>query len=228
MTYKPDDNPDERFHFEIWNGPSEAFKTRSPSISYCENHNADFDYALAAFDFNLSAQALIARQREAPHLSNWTAPVLHLIRQTLELTLKALIQTIGWKVGGNAEKIRFSHDLQDLWRQGRTWLVLNNYPIKNDARLASADSIIENLHAIDPTGDLFRFGTSRKRAFGRNKSSDRVGYSQDHLFEEFEQACACIGHWSGVVMREIMRAEQGWEADPLFDGENYPKIHGDN
>jgi|OM-RGC.v1.012926328 hypothetical protein len=223
MTYDPDDNPDERFHFEICSGPKEALKATKPSISYCENHNADFDYGLAALDFKLAALVLIERQRKDRHLSNWTAPVLHMIRQTLELTLKSLIETIGWRVGAKFQTVKFKHDLRDLWKQGRDWLIENGYPIDNDARLAATDRIIENMHAIDPTGDLFRFGTSRQRAFGRNKSSDRVGYQQDQLFAEFEQASEFLDHWCGVVMREIIQAEQGWEKDPFFDREDYPK-----
>lgn len=227
MAYDPEDNPDERFHFEIWSGPTEALKTTNPSVSYCENHNADFDYGLAALDFKLSALALMARQREDPHLSNWTAPVLHMIRQTLELTLKSLNETIGWKVGAKTGKVQFKHDLRDLWNQGRDWLIENGYPIDNDARLAATNGIIENMHAIDPTGDLFRFGTSRKKAFGRYKSSDRAGYRQDQLFEEVEQAFEFLDHWCGVVMREIIQVEQGRERDPFFDREDYPKIKSD-
>jgi len=224
MAYDKDDNPDERFYFEIWSGPTNVLKATGPSVSYCENHNADFDYGLAALDFKIAAVALIDCQRVDPHMSNWTAPVLHVIRQTLELTLKSLIETIGWKIGAEKGTIKFVHNLESLWTQGRTWLIDNGYSIENDARLAVTDKLLGNMHAIDPTGDLFRFGTSRKEAFGRNKSSDRVGYKQDQLFDEFEQVCACLDHWCSVVMREMIQAEQGWEKDPFFDRENYPKI----
>lgn len=228
MANNRTENPDERFYFEIWNGPAEAFEATSPSIFYCENHNADFDYGLAALNFRISAQALIDSQRKDPHMSNWTAPVLHMIRQTIELTLKSLIETVGWKVGAEAGAVKFIHNLESLWSQGRGLLIDQGHPIENDARLIATDRIIENMHAIDPTGDLFRFGTSRKEAFGRNRSSDRVGYNQDQLFEEFEQACACLDHWCGVVMRELIQDEQGWEEDPFFDKDNYPKVESDD
>jgi hypothetical protein len=99
MAYDKKDNPDDRFYFEIWSGETKALKAAKPSITYCENHNAEFDYGLAATDFRIAADALIEQQRLDPHLGNWTAPVLHIIRQTLELTLKSLIETIGWKTG---------------------------------------------------------------------------------------------------------------------------------
>jgi hypothetical protein len=218
-------NPDERFHFEIWSGPSSALKDRKPSVTYCENHhNANFDYGLAATDFQMAADALIAVQRERPNMGNWTAPMLHLIRQTLELKLKSLIETIRWKVGNSAAPLKFEHNLESLWARGRAWLVENGYRIELDARLADTDKLIENLHAVDPTGDLFRFGTSRQTAFGRPKSSDRVGFSREELFLEFERTCGCLGHWCGVVMREIIQAEQGWENDPYFDREAFPRV----
>lgn len=203
------DNPDDRFHFEIWSGPSASLTSVNPSVTYCENHNGDLDYGLAAFDFQLVTVALIEARRKEPSGGNWTAPMLYLIRQTLELNLKALIETIGWKLNTTEERIKFDHDLAALWVRGRGWLVSNRYRIEQDARLEKADRLIENLHVIDPTGDLFRFGTSRKKAFGRQKSSDRVGYQQEELFAEFESACGCLNHWTGVIMREIIRAEQG-------------------
>lgn len=147
-----------------------------------------------------------------------------MIRQTIELYLKSLIETIRWKVGDEASTVKFVHDLELLWNQGRVWLIGNGYSITNDTRLEATDRLVENLHAVDPLGDLFRFGTSRKEAFGRNKSSDRVGYNQSQLFKEFEHACACLEHWIAVVFREIIQEEQGWEKDPFFDQNSYPKI----
>ena len=182
MAYDIDDNPDERCHFEIWAGEGDALKPAPPCVSYCENHNADFDYGLAALDFKVATEALINHQRSDPHMGNWTAPILHMIRQTLELILKSLIESIGWKCGSERCRVKFVNDLGELWAHRRTWLIENGYSIRSDARLAVTDKLIENIHAIDPTGDLFRFGTSRKKAFGRNKSSDRVGYEQNQLF----------------------------------------------
>jgi len=197
---------------------------RAPSISYCENHNGDLDYGLAQTDFRMAADALIAVQREQPHISNWIAPFLHLIRQTVELSLKSLLQNIDWKLKVTEKSFKFSHDLEKLWKQGRGWLVNNGYDIERDARLADTDNLVENLHAIDPTGDLFRFGTSKQEAFGRQKSSDRVGFNPTDLFREFGSACECLGHWSAVVMREIIQEEQGWKEDPFFDRDDYPRI----
>lgn len=198
---------------------------RNPSIAYCENHNSDFDYGLAATDFEMAAEALIGVQLSQPVVGNWTAPVLQLIRQTLELKLKELVETIGWRSKSQISPMKHGHSLDKLWSQGRQWLVDNGYQLELDARLKNTDGLIENLHAIDPTGDLFRFGTSIKTAFGREKSSDRVGYNQEMLFSEFKDACGCLNHWVGVLMREIIQAEQGWTQDPYFDKDDFPKIN---
>lgn len=212
MTDDKDHNPDERFHFRIWHGKSEAFIERSPSLQYCENHNADLDYGLTAFDFELSLELLIERQRQEPNIGNWTAPITHLVRQVIELRLKELLQMIEWRSGEPAIAFAFTHDLSKLWKAGRDWLVENGYSIENDFRLENSDRLIENLHAIDPTGDLFRFGTSRKKAFGRYKSSDRVGYHQEPFFQEYEDTKECLSHWAGIVMREIIERELEEEA----------------
>ena len=221
----PPISQDERFHFEIYSGATEEVSARNPSLVYVENHNADFDYDLAATDFKMAADALIKRQLENPHLSNWTAPVCHLIRQTVELELKGLVQVIAWLEENELPKnVAFTHNLEKLWNKGKAWLISNRYPITSDARFKNTERLVENLHAIDPLGDLFRFGTSKSEAFGRQKTSDRVGYNQLDFFQEFDEFCGFLSHWSGAVMRETIKREEGWETDPYFDVDSFPKI----
>ena len=82
------------------------------SISYVENHNSDWDYGLSAFDYKMATDALIAQQLNAPSLSNWTAPICHLARQSIELELKWLVQAISWIDEEIRTDITFSHNLQ--------------------------------------------------------------------------------------------------------------------
>jgi hypothetical protein len=133
---------------------------------------------------------------------------------------------IKWKDNDAGDGITFTHDLSSLWGRGKNWLVENEYQISNDARLSTTDRLISNLHAIDPAGDLFRFGTSRHQAFGRSKTYDRVGYEQDQLFEEFELTYLCVSHWSTVIMREIIVKKEDWTEDQHFDADDYPKEEG--
>lgn len=214
---------DPRYHFEIWKGPSEAYTATNPSLSYVENHNADLDYGLAADDFKISADTLIEAQRRNPHFGNWTAPVCHMVRQTLELKLKWLTQVIGWKVDQTDGSIAFSHDLKTLWAKSEFWLIENGYSIDQDVRKVRLDKLVQNLHAIDPLGDLFRFGTSKMTAFGRNKTYDRVGYSQEEFFQEFDDSYAFLRHWSFTIYREMLAAQEGWEDDQSFDANDFPK-----
>lgn len=76
-----------------------------------------------------------------------------------------------------------------------------------------------------PTDDLFRFGTSRQNAFGRQKSLDLVGYDREALLQKFKASCACIGHWTSVVTRQVILAEIGREKDTLFDCDDFLTFH---
>jgi len=224
MPKNPPISDDKRFHHEISSGPSQEYLSQNPSIGYVENHNADWDYGLAADDYKMATDALIAAQQRDPNLDNWTSPICHLIRQTMELQLKSLLQMIGWKTDIEPAGILFTHNLDSLWKDGKNWLVKNGYSIENDLRLNFVDRLIANLHSIDPSGDLFRFGTSRYHAFGRSKTYDRVGYNQELLFDEFDLAHQCVSHWTTVVMREIIAKEEGWTTDPFFDPNDYPTL----
>lgn len=224
MAKKQNVSEDKKFHYKIRCKPSEEYLQQNPSIYYVENFNADFDYDLAATDFKLAADQLIAAQKADPYLSNWTAPVCYLIRQTVELKLKALLQMAFCLTDKDAEKITFTHNLEKLWKAGRDWLVENKYNITEDARLMYVDRLVENLHAIDPSGDLFRFGTAKDQvAFGRKKTYDRVGYNQDLLFDEFNLAHDCLSHWTAVLLRKQIQKEEKWTDDPYFDAEDFPK-----
>ncbi|MBD8875123.1 hypothetical protein [Roseibium polysiphoniae] len=223
MARKPPVSQDARFHYEIWSGPSKEHEAQKPSISYVENHNADWDYGLASDDYKLATDALIAEQLSNPHLGNWTAPICHLIRQTMELQLKSLLQMIAWKTGAAENNLTFTHDLGSLWSRGRSFLIENGYAIADDKRLKFADRLVENLHAIDPAGDLFRFGTSKHQAFGKLKTYDRVGYDQGLLFTEFDRAHSCLAHWTSVIMRQMIAEEEGWTEDPYFDADDFPR-----
>lgn len=217
QTYDP------RFHHEIWSGPTSAFLQRSQSISYVENHNGDFDYGLAALDFKMAAEVLLEVQQRDPQTSNWIAPVCHMVRQSIELSLKELMQATAWHDGSDNPKPLFSHNLNTLWINSREWLTSHNYIIEEDERLDTAEWFIDNLHSIDPTGDLFRFGTSKQKAFGRQKSSDRVGYNLGLLIIEFDTTYEFIDHWSSVIVREIMAKEERWTTDPHFDSNDFSK-----
>lgn len=84
--------------------------------------------------------------------------------------------------------------------------------------------MIAALHAIDPLGDLFRFAQSRKSRFGNKKSSDRVGINYETFPSAFKQTVELLCHWEAVLFREQLTVEMGWEKDPYFNADDFPKM----
>lgn len=217
---RPADDP--RFHYEIWSGPTKEHRARVAGIYYVENHNGQCGYAELAFDFKFAADLAISEYRQSG-LANWTAPVAHLVRQTIELQLKSLLQTTVWKGNEVGQALLDTHDLKGIWKNARDWLVSNGYRIQEDARLDTTEWFITAFHEIDPSGDLFRFGISKRSAFGKQKSYDRIGIRLATFVPEFETTYGCLDHWEAVPMREIIGKEMGWETDPFFDANDFPR-----
>ncbi len=222
MSNKSDaSNP--RFHYEIWKGPSAEFGAHRKSIYYVENHNAQCGYAELALDFSHAATVLIEQYR-ATGYGNWMAPVAHISRQLIELHLKALMTSIGdLDSSFNTEPLN-SHNLELIWPTCLAWLTSKGYRIKEDARLKIAEHLISAFHEIDPTGDLFRFGVSRKTAFNKQKSYDRVGIEIDLFEPELKATEGLLNHWKAVVFRESIKREMGWDKDPHFDANDFPRL----
>ena len=221
MQKPPADDP--RFHHEIWTGLTTESAETVSGIYYVENHNGQCSYAELALDFQMAANLVIeACQRDGS--GNWTAPISHLVRQTLELRLKALLELIGQKGGEIGTKLIRSHDLKAIWTHCSNWLGQSGCRFREDARLAQTERLIEAFHAIDPSGDLFRFGISNQTAFGKQKSYDRVGLRTEILVSDFAASDAFLQHWEAVLLREIIAIEMKWDEDPFFDPNNFPKL----
>lgn len=215
---------DTRFHYKIYDGPSKDYLKREPPISYVENYNGHCGYAELATDFKMAADLMIEQSKRIG-LGNLTAPVSHLVRQTLELKLKALLETT--LVRGSKEKasLLYKHNLQDIWKSSKDWLISSGYKIREDARFDIAEWMILSFHAIDPSGDLFRFGISKQTAFGKRKSYDRVGINIGLLEPYFNESYAFLSHWEAVPFREMIAKEEGWERDPYFDPDDFPRVN---
>ncbi|WP_421307013.1 hypothetical protein [Aeromonas veronii] len=212
---------DPRFHYDIWKGPSLEYKKSHKSIFYVENHNTSCGYSELAIDFGMAADELIEQYRISG-IVNWIAPVAHISRQVIELHLKALMHSINtFDKNFDAAPLN-SHDLEKIWLACKDWLISYGYKINNDARLEMTNNIITAYHEIDPSGDLFRFGISRKIAFNKQKSYDRVGIFLENFEKEFKSAQCFLHHWEEVVFRERIKIEMGWEHDPYFDPDNFP------
>lgn len=220
MSEKPNDPP---FHFEIWRGPSEHFGNEPKSIYYVENHNGQCGYGELATDFEMAAMVLLETYRESA-LGNWMAPVAHMVRQTLELLLKALLQSIVARDARVDAKPLKQHDLLTIWNVSLQWLTKGGFRINEDARLPRTVHLLTSYDAIDPSGDLFRFGMSRKKAFEKLKSYDRVGINIDVMIADFKGAVRFLSHWDAAVFRIQIAKEMGWASDPYFDVDDFPSV----
>lgn len=219
MTKTPDVDT---HHREIWSDAKSGSHAERPPVYYVENHNAPVGYAEAALDFEMLVNELIPRLGP-DELGNWIAPVLHLARQTLELRLKALLHTICDRDESVDGRILGKHDLVAIWSAGREWLVRNGYPLGKDARLKATEELVVAFHAVDPSGDLFRFAQSRQSRFGNKKSYDRVGVNHQTFHVAFKQAVELLHHWDAVLFREKLKVEYGWDKDPYFNADDFPK-----
>lgn len=214
---------DPPFHFEIWRGPQPEFGIEPKAIYYVENHNAQCGYGELAEDFEMAARAILATYRES-QLGNWMAPLAHLVRQTLEISLKSLISSIRERDVEVPEKALRGHDLGVLWEQSIAWLGSNGFDANSDARRDVTAHLIHAYDAIDPSGDLFRFGISYKEALGQQKSYDRVGIELDQFEYEFNAAMGFLNHWDAAVFRKTIAESEGWKEDPFFNVDDFPRL----
>jgi len=219
------DKSDRPFHFEIWRGPTESNKAEIRGIYYVENHNGHCGYGELALDFEMATELLIERYRDNG-TTNWMAPLAQTARQTLELRLKDLATSIRARDRSLPNGLLGRHDLSQLWLACLGWLRQSGHGIDEDARLDDAQHLIMAFHHIDPKGDLFRFGMSRESWWGKPKSYDRVGIILDVFERQFLAATGLLSHWEAVVRREPLARERGWDADPYFDKESYPRKPG--
>lgn len=212
---------DPRHHFEIWAGPNPDFVGKAP-VYYVENHNGQCSYAELATDFEMTL-ALVFDAHRHDGLGNWTSQIAHLVRQVLELRLKALFEQITLEDSTIRSKLLKVHDLSALWSGSRNWLIAAGYSVETDARLAATDLLVQAFHAVDPRGDLFRFGMSRQGAFSRLKSYDRVGVDADRLEADFAAADGFMRHWETVLRRARLAEKEGWKEDRFFDADAFPR-----
>lgn len=221
-----DQAEDPPFHFEIWHGPSQSFGDEPKAIYYVENHNGQCSYGELATDFEIAAKALLqAYQRE--QIGNWIGPVAHMIRQTLELNLKALLSSILERDVAVDRKPLNRHGLILLWSTCYAWLTANGFSVDKDARLPRTLHLLSAYDAIDPSGDLFRFGMSYKTAFGKQKSYDRVGINCETMDKDFDDATGLLVHWNAAVFRLTIAEDEEWTSDPYFNADDFPKAQAD-
>src|SRR3954467_3303895 len=82
---------DPRFHRTLLGSLADFNEALPPALIYVENGNFIAGYDSLAFDYKMATDAIIAQYRSEGH-SNWAAPVGLMVRQTLELSHKSLLE----------------------------------------------------------------------------------------------------------------------------------------
>lgn len=216
---------DPRFHRTLMGSLSDYDEAKPPAVYYVENGNFVAGYDQLALDYKMAADALLQAQEESG-LGNWLAPVVFMVRQTLELSLKALLEATVDRGNVFSAKLTFSHSVDLIWENARDWLIAKGYKIKDDARFELAEWLIVNFSSVDPTGDLFRFSHSKHDAFGRKKTYDRAGINDAVFRTYFDQTYGFLSHWQGVLVMEWIEAEALKEGRPYTrprDPDDFPR-----
>lgn len=216
---------DPRLHRKLFGTLLDYDESKPPFLYYVENGSFIAGHDQLASDYKMAADLLIATERDSG-LSNWLAPTVLVVRQTLELALEALLEATVDRGNTFDRKLMFSHDLASIWAECAQWLTDRGYMFNEDARRETADWMIENFHAVDPTGDLFRFAHSKHDAFGRKKTYDRVGVNAAVFASYFEATYSFLNHWQGVLVMEWVEEQarkDGIEYTRPLDPDDFPR-----
>ena len=68
--------------------------------------------------------------------------------------------------------------------------------------------MVTNFHAVDPSGDLFRFAHSKFTAFGRMKTYNRAGVYLKFLVPYFNDAHDFAAHWTTALIMKLEKQYQ--------------------
>ncbi len=126
-------------------------------------------WCIYADGFKRAAELLIANVQSTYEINTVVFPILFLCRHYLELTLKEVIgygrylnELAGAPPGG--------HDLQNLWQEAKSYISKEISDIST-GELASIESLILEIHSLDPTSEGSRYPVIKKRGLsGRNAS----------------------------------------------------------
>lgn len=99
-------------------------------------------------------------------------PVAYLYRHYLELRLKAIVQVgLGMEFFKRAdvESDLHEHNLARLWTHAKK-LLKDRWPDADDAPLKGAESVVQEFHQSDPSGQMFRYHSDKNGRPFKQKS----------------------------------------------------------
>ncbi len=126
-------------------------------------------WCIYADGFKRAAELLIATVRSTYEINTVVFPIIFLCRHYIELILKEVIgygrylnEVPGTPPGG--------HDLQNLWKEAKHYIRKEVSDVSTD-ELAQIESLILEVHAVDPTSEGSRYPVIRKRSQGGRDAS---------------------------------------------------------
>jgi hypothetical protein len=135
-------------------------------------------------------------------------------RHHLELELKTLIRAaanfLEEPVSAAAEAALGQHGLLDLWAQCRP--LLERVDPRDDTDLDHAGRLIAQLHKIDPSGEAFRYATTKGgEATLRQVKDDRLAVDRFHRVCQASRICsgAAATRWIPFAPRRRLPSRRG-------------------
>jgi hypothetical protein len=121
---------------------------------------ADNTTNLYAFSYERAFEELTSAARAHWHNGILRAPLFYLARHSIELHLKSAIEDFANYTGEDIKDC--GHNLLDLWRElQRLQFDVAGLPGKGDEWGTHVEKLINHIHAIDPTGEAFRYPENR-------------------------------------------------------------------
>lgn len=134
--------------------------------------------------FKLAAELVVDAYEEADRRLEYDElfyPVAYLYRHCVELRLKDIITTgLGMHFFKKADvkEAMENHNLARLWNHAKK-LLKDRWKGADETPLKAVESVINELHQVDPTGQAFRFDADKSgRRFRHDKLPTRVSLKE--------------------------------------------------
>lgn len=118
---------------------------------------AEYTTFLFAFAYERAFEELANAAHSHWHNGILRAPLFYLARHSIELHLKSAIKEFESYTGEDAKNC--GHNVLDLWREFQRLQLVAGLPGTGDDDTwgSHVEKLINHIHAIDPTGEAFRY-----------------------------------------------------------------------
>jgi len=156
-------------------------------------HSQDSEVAAA---YMQCADMAVWAQKNNPSYSHPDAlfmPIVYLYRHALELSLKSMIRTMHYsgRINVLPEKELENHKIMPLWNQVKPVLKAT-WPDDDDRPLKYTESLLNELHTLDDSGQGFRFTYNKNKKRNSDKYPDVVDLQKLQLaMNEIQTFLSC-------------------------------------